>query len=837
MDVKKIYMMGNAHLDPAWLWRWQEGYGEVKSTFQSAIDRLKTFDDFVFTCSSASYYKWIEEDEPELFEEIKKYVKEGRWAIVGGWWVQPDCNMPSGESFVRHGLYSQRYYLSRFGKMCKTGYNVDSFGHNGNLPQILKKSGMDNYLYSRPCEGEKHMPRSLFYWESLDGTKVLTYRLPTAYPTMTLKNLKENLKKVEDLTIKEDSELILSYGVGNHGGGPTIEMIEYLKGYQKEHENRELVFSGPDQYFEDQRESGTAIPVVKGDFQHHASGCYSAHWEMKKLNRLAENALINSERYAVMAKELTGGKYDPDGFKDIWESLLFNQFHDIICGCSIKVVHEDAKRLYGEILSKADRLTNGALQKMTYRIDTLSGADRVTAKDVLGSPVVAFNPLPWEVKVPVRIRSLCYIGRVSADKKEPLDYGAYDVDGNMIKVEYTKSDHLLWDVTDGIFMASVPAYGYALYYIRPIETHLAETDLAAIRHKDKVIQGSITTEREFFTLENSKLLVEIDGRSGCIRRMHIKGKDWEALNSKGASAVVMDDWDYDTWAHNHTTFQDKIGDFGEADVKLIENNEHRAVIRSKSYYGKSTLMQDYKLYKNSDEIEVDVKLDWQEKHKQLKLVFSANVESPTALYEIPYGYIEKPCNGEEEPGLTWASIQGRNLDNTYGLTLMNDAKYSYCMLDDELQVLVARSPIYADHGGIRNKELEYDYLDQGLQTFTYAIKANHGTLNKSQIIKRSMEINTVFETVAESYHGGTLKQRAGYIHVDRPNIILTVLKRSEEDDGYILRGYETDGVETDVGVALLLWDKKITLKFAPFEIKTIKICDSGKIEETDLLEM
>jgi alpha-mannosidase len=248
-------------------------------------------------------------------------------------------------------------------------------------------------------------------------------------------------------------------------------------------------------------------------------------------------------------------------------------------------------------------------------------------------------------------------------------------------------------------------------------------------------------------------------------------------------------------------------------------------------------MQDYKLYKNSDEIEVDVKLDWQEKHKQLKLVFGANVESPRALYEIPYGYIEKPCNGEEEPGLTWASIQGKNLGNTCGLTLMNDAKYSYCMLDNELQVLVARSPIYADHGGIRNKDLEYDYLDQGLQTFTYAIKANHGALNKSQIIKRSMEINTVFETVAESYHGGALKQRAGYIHVDRPNIILTVLKRSEEDDGYILRGYETDGVETDVVVALLLWDKKITLKFAPFEIKTIKICDSGKIEETDLLEM
>ena len=147
---KTMYMIGNAHIDPVWLWNWQEGWQEVKATFRSALDRMKEYEDFIFTGSSAAFYEWVEENEPAMFEEIRERVKEGRWVIVGGWWIQPDCNVPCGESYVRQGLYAQRYFKEKFGVTAHTGYNVDSFGHNGMLPQILKKSGMDNYVFMRP---------------------------------------------------------------------------------------------------------------------------------------------------------------------------------------------------------------------------------------------------------------------------------------------------------------------------------------------------------------------------------------------------------------------------------------------------------------------------------------------------------------------------------------------------------------------------------------------------------------------------------------------------------------------------------------------------------------
>ena len=170
--MAKIYLIGNAHLDPVWLWRWQEVFSEIISTFRSALDRMKDFPDFKFTSACAVYYQWIEKVDPDMFEEIKERVKEGRWNIVGGWFLQPDCNLPSGESFARHGLISQRYFKEKFGITAKTGYNVDSFGHNASLPQILKKSGMNNYVFMRPMPEEGKTKETLFNWESADGSSV-----------------------------------------------------------------------------------------------------------------------------------------------------------------------------------------------------------------------------------------------------------------------------------------------------------------------------------------------------------------------------------------------------------------------------------------------------------------------------------------------------------------------------------------------------------------------------------------------------------------------------------------------------------------------------------------
>jgi alpha-mannosidase len=180
---KKLFMIGNAHIDPVWLWQWQEGFHETKATFRSALDRMEEFPDFIFVASSAAIYQWVEHSDPEMFAEIRQRIIEGRWKVVGGWWIEPDCNLPGGESFVRQGLFGQRYFKEKFGVTTRVGYTIDSFGHNGMLPQILKKSGMPYYVFMRPAMHEKGLPGRLFWWESDDGSRVLAFRIALAYGT------------------------------------------------------------------------------------------------------------------------------------------------------------------------------------------------------------------------------------------------------------------------------------------------------------------------------------------------------------------------------------------------------------------------------------------------------------------------------------------------------------------------------------------------------------------------------------------------------------------------------------------------------------------------------
>ena len=210
--MKKHYLVGNAHIDPVWLWRWQDGYSEVLATFRSALDRMKEFEDYKFTSACSAYYRWVEETDPSMFEEIRKRVKEGRWNIVGGWVIQPDCNLPCGESFARQALVGQRYFKEKFGVCAKSGYNGDSFGHNASLPKILRAGGMSRYVFMRPSEGEYPLGFDQFIWESDDGSAVS--RILSYGPSMTVEKIRANAAR----TKADGVERMSFFGVGNHGG-------------------------------------------------------------------------------------------------------------------------------------------------------------------------------------------------------------------------------------------------------------------------------------------------------------------------------------------------------------------------------------------------------------------------------------------------------------------------------------------------------------------------------------------------------------------------------------------------------------------------------------------
>jgi len=797
--MHKVHLIGNAHLDPVWMWRWQEGFNEIKATFRSALDRMKECDDFKFTSACSAYYMWIEKCDKDMFEEIKQRVEEGRWNIVGGWFIQPDCNIPCGESFARHSLTGQRYFMKNFGVMAKTGYNVDSFGHNGSIPKILKNSKMENYVFMRPGVSEKTLPQNLFKWQSMDGSEVNAYKIPGAYNINTVNFHLFN--QIADSAGK--TPLMAFYGVGNHGGGPTMELL------QKMHDelDEEFIFSTPDEYFDATKELN--LPVLCDDLQFHAKGCYSAMSEIKTNNRLSENKLIEAEKYSVLSNVLTGTEYPSEEFEKAWNNVMFNQFHDILGGCSIKEVYVDASYSHGESINIANKASNFALHKIVWNINTSKGKDIATEKkgfvwtnkftDDLGIPVIVFNPLPFEVE---RCVQLTYPAKMIKTD-----------DGEEIAVQTVRASKTMMggDKYESAFIAKVPPLGYNLYRLHTNEGTKFENPF-------------ICTDS---SIENERIKLTLNKINGEITSIFIKDLKKELLKEE-TKTLFVDETDSDTWAHGIKEFKNVVGICESGSVKLIENGPVRATLRSVMKKFDTTITRDYTLEAGSSSISVKATVDFHEKHKMLKFSLPANVENAKAYAKIPFGFIERPTDGTEQVCGEWTAI----CDNSGGIVISNEDKHSFDADKNVLSMTVLRGTIYADHcfGKTEDHDEFCEYMDQGLHTFRYRISPFE-SLGEAE--KEAQITNCDFTAIVDTFHPGNLPQSYSAIEISEDNISVTALKKHEDSSGLVLRCYETENRNTDVEFSL--FGTKWKASFSHSEVKTFLI--SGKdVTETDFIE-
>jgi len=796
MKKSQLHMIGNAHIDPVWLWTWKEGLETTRATFKSAIDRMEEYPEFVFTASSACLYRWIEETDPELFEKIKEKVKEGRWCIVGGWWIEPDCNIPGGEALVRQGLYGQKYFLEKFGIKAKVGYNPDSFGHNWMIPQVLKKMGIDYYVFMRPGPHEKELPGDIFWWESPDGSRVLAYRIPFSYATWG-KEVETQVMRVAEKLNETINSLMCFYGVGDHGGGPTRENIENIIELNKRGDIPELIFSSPDRFFEEISSKNLEFPVVKDDLQHHASGCYSVLSWIKKSNRKLEHLLLNGEKIATLANYIENTPYPKERFIPNWQTLLFTQFHDILAGTSIPEAYEEIKAMHRSIEHTTDEIITYTTQGIAKMIDT----------DDRGEPIVIFNTTSFGRKVPVEIEIPW--------REEDLTILE---DNTPIATQYSKpSATTTGGRVKATFIAKLPPYGYKVYRVVPEKYNINPSHSLTVREN---------------TLENDWLYLEIDLKTGYIKRLFDKENSKEVFKEDSAVPIVIDD-PSDTWSHNVFRFKNEIGKFTDAEVKVLEKGPVRGVLRVKSKSNNSTITQDFIIYRDLKFIEVRVKVDWYEHLKMLKLRFPLNINNPTATYQIPYGFITRPCNGEEEPGGEWIDVG----DNNYGLSLINNAKYSYDVEDNLLSLTVLRSPVYAHHIPRElDPDEDYRYIDQGEQEFTYILLPHRGSWKDAETVSLAEGLNNPPIAFIEYNHKGILPQEKSFIEVDKENIIVSVIKKAEDSEDIIVRAYETRGISTDVN--FVLFDRNWNASFSPCEIKTFLIPRNKflPIKEVNLLE-
>ncbi|MCU1438447.1 MAG: alpha-mannosidase, partial [Naasia sp.] len=821
---RTLYMIGNAHLDPVWLWPWQEGYQEARATFRSALDRMDEYPDFVFTCDQIVLLSWVEEQDPQLFARIQERAAEGRWVNAGGWWVEPDCNTPMGESFARQGLYGQRYLRSRFGIPATVGMNVDPFGHNAMLPQILRGQGMDSYMFLRPGPHESDFAQTLFHWEAPDGSRVLGYRIPFEYcsPAGSVDGQTDKALGQLDKTL---GNLMVFYGVGNHGGGPTKANIESIYRYDRMGSFGRLQMASPRTYFDEVLARGDAflqsLDVRRDDLQHHAPGCYSSHSGIKAWQRRAQHAVLTAERWAIVAGLQAGVAYPREDLERAWKQILFNQFHDILPGSAIESAYEDARDQLGEAVSIAKRITTLAHNTIARQIDL--------PLDPATQPVVVFNPHPWPVQTDVDLQF----------GAKPTGAHVVDESGVAVLSQRSQSTATTDDKSRGalVFRAEVPAFGYRVYRLLPGDATAAGD--SRLRVAETVI-------------ENDLVRIEIDPATGWLSSYLLKesGVDVLAGTDPASHTQVCED-PTDTWGHRVVSYAWPGAEMPVERIVVRESGPLRSRVRIERSWGRSTYVEELMLDTDSPYLTVHATLDWREPAHLLKLRFPVALADPTATYEIPYGTLERPVDGAEEPAQSWVDLTGTVGGATAGLTVITTNKHGYDVspaADDgmpSIGITAVRSPVYSWHDPrLLSDESIYSYQDQGVQRFSYRLVPHGGNWRAAQPTRLAAQLGQPVRAMLESFHEGTLPPIGSFVSDGAGAVMVTAIKGSEDaSDGpggadLIVRAVETRGEAASVRLELPLVGRTLDLDFGPSQIRTFRVPadPAGEVVEVDLVE-
>jgi len=829
-----VRAVGNSHIDMAWLWPWTETVEVVRNTFQSVLDLMREYPDFKFTMSSARTYEWMQEKYPDMFEQIKQRVKEGRWEIIGGMWVEPDLNMPDGESLVRQILVGKRYFLHNFGADINIGWNPDSFGYNWQLPQIYKKSGIDYFVTSKLLWATDYtkFPYRLFWWEAPDGSRLLTY-FPHEYandfnPEQMTKDLSLYAPLIYGTKVTDSPQMLYLYGIGDHGGGPTRTMLDQANRLRDPNTVfPKIDFSTAKAFFAglNQELPNLKVPTWKDElyFEYHR-GVYTSQADTKQRIRHDEELMLDAEKYASVAS-LFGRPYAQDQFGLAWKNLLFDHFHDVMPGSGIAVNYLDAKRNLEDVARSANELTHAALDEILAHINTQGD----------GVPVVILNSLSWprvevievEVQLPGPTKQI-----------EVVDAAGQRVESQLLALDSaTNRAHFL-------ILAATPAMGYKTYFVRSVAKTPANSADVYNGRLMQVVRASASM------MENGFVRVKVDPQTGCITSLYDLRNQTEALapsetdtggpktsacgNLLQAFSDKPQKWD--AW-NIDADFEKQHWDLDKADeVKLVEGGPLRAIIRVKKHFQNSTFVQDITMYAGVPRVDVKMQADWHEKHILLKVAFPLSAHSDKATFEIPYGSIERPTTRNtpaeqakfEVPAQRWADLS----DTKHGFSLLNDSKYGYDVKGNVLRLSLLRSPEWPD-----------PHADEGHHEFIYSLYPHAGTWRDAQTVRRGYELNYKLLAIRSQKHDGTLPAEYSFIKIESDNVVLTAVKKSEDDDSLVLRFYEWAGREEDVKLQLpagarsasetdlmersitdlAVHDDVVTVHTKPYEIKTIKV--------------
>ncbi len=684
----KIHLIFNAHIDPIWLWPWQASLDEILATCRSACDRLDAHPDLTFSRGEAWVYHQIERLDSALFRRIKRFVKLGRWEIVGGWWIQPDCNLPSGFAFQRQIEEGKRYFLDRFGQFPSIGYNVDSFGHAATLPGYLHSAGQRYYIMMRPQEHELALPSRLFRWRGYEGgPEVVTFRIAAAYTTRELST--DHIRACMEGLPPGVEETMCFVGVGDHGGGPTERQIAWLRENWNAFEGHSLLFSTPARYFKAVARHLPSLPVVTGELQQHAIGCYSVYRPVKTALRRAEHLLDQAER--LRSKLAPAGKRDLSDLADAWRLVLFHHFHDTLGGTCLPSAYPQVLDQIGSAATSADEIMQIGFRRLLAN----QGKDSLQRIAIHNPSSVDFDGYaecePWRDWRPWTPQT-----------------HLVDESGRPHPFQRVLSEAVFENLGALLFPLQIGAGKTAIFCI-------AEAGKPASIRPKVFASGTKLYNNRNVTVET--------------------GTGWRisfGTRTPLAPVIQLIEDTTDTWSHGITRYGASLAEPVWEKAELVESGPLRASLIQTGLLGKSRLRAEWRLHANSDYAELLLHVVWMEQHKALKLTLPLPSSAKERTDGIMGGKLVRPNDGRELPLRDWTQVNfsrdsvGVVAPDVFALD--GDGK--------EIRFTLLRSPLLAHHEPYSSVHPRGMIADQGGHLFRFRFFC--GKTNTSRLEHQSL---------------------------------------------------------------------------------------------------
>ncbi len=831
----KVSCVGHTHIDVAWLWRIRQTKEKAVRSFSTALKLMNEYEDFIFMYSQPVLYKFIKEEYPSIYAKIKERIRENRWEAEGAMWLESDINLPSGESLIRQILFGKRFFKDEFGIDSKILWLPDAFGFSASLPQIIKKSGIRYFMTTKISWNQfNKFPYDTFLWRGIDGSEVLTHFITTSdYNTKSFQTVYNSTltpsevlgawKRYQQKDLNQ--EVLICYGYGDGGGGPTREMLENAKRMSRgipgcpqiKMEKAGDFFKRLEKRLYSDRDS---VPRWVGElYLELHRGTYTSMAKNKRFNRKAEVMLSQVEFTAALTSVL-GYEYPAQELRDLWEKVLLNQFHDILPGSSIKEVYEDSWRDYAHIFSRCEKILSSIYNFLASKLN------------VDGPTLVVFNNTSFNRKDIVRVDSSIMPG-----------FSDIVIADGEIEVPHQKTIGRN-GLEEIIFLASdVPSKGFKSFRVK--KTHNGNK-YHLNRKIEKNNRVGLIIEKTY--MENRYFKISFNEKAEIIslfdkvaeREIIVKGGRGNVLQVFEDKPQNWDSWDIDPY------YIYKMWEVDTAsNIEIVETGPIRGAISVEKKFLDSTIKQKICIYNDIPRVDFENTIEWREKQLLLKVSFPVNINSTKATYDIQFGNIERPTHWNtswdrakfEVCAHKWADLS----ENDYGVSLLNDCKYGYDIKDSTLRLTLIKSGVEP------NPE-----ADLGKHVFTYSLYPHTGSWREGGTVQMAYNLNYPMNCflITRSEDSNKYSKMKGLpdvfsmISLDKSNIIVETVKKSEDDDSILVRLYENHnkrgfvniqfGLDIDMAEECDLMENKIKdlklfrentleLYFTPYEIKTIKV--------------